>query len=72
MDIGGKNTQELDQIRIWTAQRPAGPGNSTVLGGILGRSGGLWLKEKEKILTAVTQEKYLLFFIYLFILLVGG
>ena len=36
MDIGGKNTQEEDQIRIWAAPT-AGPEISTVLEDILRR-----------------------------------
>ena len=36
VDTGGKNTQELDQIRICTAPT-AGPEISSVLEGILGR-----------------------------------
>ena len=36
VNIGGKNTQELDQIRICTAPT-AGPEISSVLEGILGR-----------------------------------
>ena len=39
----------------------AGTDISTVLEGILGRWGGLWLPEGERTLTAVTQEKHLLF-----------
>ena len=59
MDIGGKNTQEQDQIRIWAAPT-AGPEIHTGLEGILERWGGLWLPGKEGILTEVTQEKHLL------------
>ena len=59
VDIGGKNTRERDQIRIWAAPT-AGPEISTVLEGILGRWGGLWLPAKERTLTAVTQEKHVL------------
>ena len=44
-----------------TALPPAGPEISTVLEGILGRWGGLWLPARERTLTAVTQEKHLLF-----------
>ena len=55
VDIGGKNTQEKDQIRIWAAPT-AGPETSTVLEGILGRGGGLWLPVRERMLTAVTQK----------------
>ena len=58
VDIEGKNTQEQD-IRIWAAPT-AGPEISTVLEGILGRWGGLWLPGRERTLTAVTQEKHLL------------
>ena len=36
VDIGGKNTQEEDQVRIW-ASPIAGPETSTALEGILGR-----------------------------------
>ena len=43
MHIGGKNTQELHQIRIWAAPT-AGPKISTLLEGILGRYGGLWFR----------------------------
>ena len=60
VDTGGKNKQELDQTRIWAAPT-ASPETSTVLEGILGRWGGLWLPVRERTLTAVTQEKYLLF-----------
>ena len=60
VDIGGKNTQEWDQIRIWTAPT-AGPEISTMLEGILGRWGGLWRSVRERTLTAVSQEKHLLF-----------
>ena len=60
VDTGGKNTQEWDQIRIWTAPT-AGPEISTMLEGILGRWGGLWRSVRERTLTAVTQEKHLLF-----------
>ena len=35
VDVGGKNTQESDQIRIW-AVPTAGPEISTVLESILG------------------------------------
>ena len=59
VDIEGKNTQEQDQIRNWAALT-AGPEISSVLEGILGRWGGLWLPARER-LTAVTQEKHLLF-----------
>ena len=45
MDIGGKNTQEEDQIRAWAAPT-AGPETSTVLEGVLGW-GGLWLPVRE-------------------------
>ena len=62
VDIGGKNTQEQDQIRIWVAPT-AGPEFSTVLEGLLGRCGGLWQPAREKTLTAVTQDKHLLFFV---------
>ena len=47
MDIGGKNTQEEDQIRVW-AGPTAGPEASAVLEGILGRWSGLWLPAKGK------------------------
>ena len=48
VDVGGKNTQEWNQVRIWAAL-PAGPEVSTVLlEGILGRSGGRWLPVWEK------------------------
>ena len=60
VDIGGKKTQEYDQIRIWAAPR-AGLEISTVLEGILGRWGGLWLPARERTLTAVTHEKHLFF-----------
>ena len=60
VDIRGKNTEEEDQIRIW-ADLTAGPKISTVLEGILGRWGGLWLPAWERTVTAVTQEKHLLF-----------
>ena len=60
VDIVGKNTQEQDQIRIWAAPT-AGPEINTALEDILGRWGGLWLWVRERILTAVTQEKHLLF-----------
>ena len=59
-DIGGKNTQEEDQVRIWAASK-AGPETSRVSEGLLGRGGGLWLPAREGTLTAVTQEKHLLF-----------
>ena len=55
VDIGGKNTQEGDQVRLWAAPT-IGPEISTVLEGILGRWGGLWLPAKERTLIAVTQE----------------
>ena len=60
MDFGGKNTQDQDLVRVWAAPT-AGPEISTVLEGILGRWGGLWLPARERTLTAVTQEKHLLF-----------
>ena len=56
---GGEDTQERGQIRIWAAPS-AGSETSRVLG-ILGRRGGLWLPARERTLTAVTQEKHLLF-----------
>ena len=59
VDIEGKNTQEKDQIRVWDAPT-AGPEISTVLEGILARC-ELWLSGRERTLTAVTQEKHLLF-----------
>ena len=59
VDIGGKNTQEKDQIRLWAA--PTSPEIITVLEGILGRWGGLWLPARQRTQTAVTQEKHLLF-----------
>ena len=58
-DTGGKNREEQDQIRIWAAHT-AGPEISTVLEGILGRWGELWLPVREWTLTAMTQEKHLL------------
>ena len=62
VNIGGKNTQEQDQIRIWAAPT-AGPEISTVLEGILRRWGGLWLPAQKRTLTAVTQHLlFLLFF----------
>ena len=48
--IGGKNTQEQDQVRIWAAPT-AGPETSTVLEGILGR----WVR--ERILTGGDSRK---------------
>ena len=60
VDIRGKNTPEQDQIRIWAAPT-AGPEISTVLEGILGTWGGLCLPARERTLTAVTQERHLLF-----------
>ena len=63
VDIGGKNTQEQDQIRIWAALT-TGPEISTVLEGILRRWGGLWFPARERTLTAVTQEKHLLSFCF--------
>ena len=60
---GSKNTQEQDQIRIWAAPTTS-PEISPVLEGILGRWGGLWLQPRERTLTAVTQEKHLLFLIF--------
>ena len=60
VDVGDKNTQEQEQIRIWAAPT-AGPEISTVLEGIPGRWGGLWLLVRERPLTAVTQDKHLLF-----------
>ena len=60
VDIVGKNTQEYNQIRIWAAPT-AGPEISTMLEGMLGRWGGLWLPVRERTLTAVTQEKHWLF-----------
>ena len=62
--IGGKNIAEWDQIRIWAAPT-AGPEISTVLEGILGRWAGLQLPARERTLTAVTQEKHLLFLLFL-------
>ena len=56
VDIGGKNIQEQDQVRTWAAPT-AGPEISPVLEGIPGRWGGLWLPERVRTLTAVTQEK---------------
>ena len=63
VDIGGKNTQEEDLIILWAAPT-AGPEISMVLEGILGRWGGLWLPATERTLTAVTQEKHLLFLFF--------
>ena len=60
VDVGGKNIQEQDQIRIWAAPT-AGPEISTVLEGILGTWGGLWLPARERTLTALTEEKHFLF-----------
>ena len=48
------------RFRIW-AGPTAGPKISTVLEGILGRWHGLGLPARERTLTAVTQEKHLLF-----------
>ena len=45
----------------WNLSCPTSPEISTVLEGILGRWGGLWLPATERTLTAVTQEKHLLF-----------
>ena len=60
VDIGGKNTKVEDQIRIWAA--PLSRSRiSTVLEGILGRWGGLWLPARERTLTTVTQQKHWLF-----------
>jgi len=56
VDIGGKNTQEQDQVRTWAAAI-TGPEISTVSEGILGRWGGLWLPARERTLTAVTKKK---------------
>ena len=53
VDIGSKNLEEQDQIRIWAAPT-TGPGTSTVLEGIIGRWGGLRLPARERTLTAVT------------------
>ena len=55
VDIGGKNTEEEDQIRIRAAPT-AGPEISTVLEGILGRWSGLWLQRGKGLCTAVTPE----------------
>ena len=63
VDIGGKNTQEENQIRIW-ASPTAGPEMSTVLEGILGRWVGLWLPVRERTLAAVSEEKHLLFLFF--------
>ena len=41
VDVGGKNTQEQDKIRIWAAPT-ASSGTRTVLQGILGRWGEMW------------------------------
>ena len=60
VDVEGKDTQEQDQIRICAAPT-AGPEISTVLEGILGRWGGLWLPARDRTLISVTQEKHLLF-----------
>ena len=60
VDIGGKNPQDKDQIRICAVPTTDSEVN-TVLEGILGRRGGLWLPAREKTLTPVTQEKHLLF-----------
>ena len=60
VNIGGRNTEEKDEIRIWAAPT-AGPEINTVLERILRRWGGLWLPVMERTLTAVTQEKHLLF-----------
>ena len=58
VDIGVKNMQEQDTIRVWAAPA-AGPEMSSVLEGILGRRGGLWLT--VRMLTAEIQGKHLLF-----------
>ena len=55
-----ENTQEQGHIRIW-ATPTAGLEISTVLEGTLGRWGGLCLLARERTLTAVTQEKHVLF-----------
>ena len=63
VDVGGKDMQEEDQIRLWAAPA-AGPETSTELEGILGRWGGLWLPARERTGTAVTQEKPVLFLFF--------
>ena len=60
VDLGGKNIQEKDQIRVWAAPT-TGPETSAVLEGILGRQCRLWLPGKERTQTTETQEKHLLF-----------
>ena len=56
VDIGGKNTQEKDQVRNWAAPT-ASPEISTMLGGILGRRGGLWLPARETTLDSIDSRK---------------
>ena len=58
--IGGKNTQQYDQIRVWAAPT-ACPETNTVLEDTLEGRDGRWLPERKRMLTEVTQEKYLLF-----------
>ena len=60
VNIGGKNTQEKNQMRVWAAPT-AGPETSLVLEGIFRRWGGLWFPARESLLTMETQEKHLLF-----------
>ena len=67
VNTGGKNTQEQDQIRIWAAST-AGPEISTLLEGILGRWGGLWLPVRERTLTAVDSRKTFIILIFWFVL----
>ena len=47
-------------MRVWAAPT-ADPDTSPVLACILGRQGGLWLPTRERMLTAETQERHLLF-----------
>ena len=58
--IGGKNTQQYDQIRVWAAPT-ACPETNTVLEDTLEGRDGLWLPARKRMLTEVTQEKHLLF-----------
>ena len=55
MDIGGKNTQEEDQVRIW-ASPIAGPETSTALEGILGEVDCDFSAGKDS--DGITQEKH--------------
>ena len=61
VDIGGKNTQKWNQIRLWAAHT-VGPEVSTVMTGILGRGGGLWIQVRERTLAAMAQDKHVWFF----------